>query len=354
MYKYFIKNIKLFLLLFVFSFLFTNKNCATSFFAPIVDASLMNSYLAEDESGNDEINKIINHFVQNYITVSMSDFEKEMQIIRYLVETVSFDKEEVDKGSHKITDSYKAYGVLVNGKAVCSGYAKAFDLLAKACGLSTNIVTGTATNSSGITEAHAWNQIYLDDAWYNVDVTWEDPVTTVELGSNMLFNKYINRTDTDFAKDHVRDNGFECYATKYGESAVAYYIHTGMVNTVSSMDDLRLMYIVSLTNAYKENNKDLLRDIANKFFLLGIKYDNNSNLIEANDATVNAYLLSHINNKEIVIPFVTTPNSKGVLSIDHANDWLQSNITIPGTYELQNFFSSDGKMDSRIIIFGVE
>ena len=119
------------------------------------------------------------------------------------------------------------------------------------------------------------------------------------------------------------------------------------------MDDLRLMYIVSLTNAYKENNKDLLRDIANKFFMLGVKYDNNSNLIEANDATVNAYLLSHINNKEIVIPFVTTPNSKGILSIDNANDWLHSNITIPGTYELQNFFSSDGKMDSRIIIFGV-
>ena len=354
MNRFFIKNIKLALLFFVLSSLTTIKSYATNYYAPIVDASLMNSYLAEDESGNDEINKIINHFTQNYITANMSDFEKEIQIIRYLVETISFDKEEVDKGSHKITDSYKAYGALVNGKAVCSGYAKAFDLLAKACALSTNIVTGTATNSSGVTEAHAWNQIYLDGDWYNVDVTWEDPVTNVELGSNMLFNKYINRTDADFSKDHVRDNGFYCIATKYGESAVAYYLHTGMVNTNASLDDLRLMYIVSLTNAYKENNRDLLRDIANKFFMLGVKYDNNSNLIEASDATVNAYLLSHIANKEIVIPFVTTPNSKDLLSIDHANEWLHSNITIPGSYELQNFFSSDGKFDSRIIIFSAE
>ena len=354
MHKHFIKSIILVLFLFAFSSFFAIQNYATSYFAPIVDASLMNSYLAEDESGNDEINKIINHFAQNYITNSMSDFEKEMQIIRYLVETVDFDKEEVNKGSYKITDSYKAYGALVNGKAVCSGYAKAFDLLAKACGLSTIIVTGTATNSNGITEAHAWNQIYLDDAWYNVDVTWEDPVTTVELGSNMLFNKYINRTDADFAKDHVRDNGFDCYATKYGESAVAYYIHTGMINTVSTIDDLRQIYVVNITNAYKEKNQDLLRELVNKFFMLGIKYDNNSNLLEATDASVNAYLLSHIYNKELVIPFVTTPNSRGILNIDHANDWLHNNITIPGSYELQNFFSSDGKLDSRIIIFGVE
>ena len=137
MNKFFIKIIILASIFFVFSSLATITTYATSYYAPIVDASLMNSYLAEDESGNDEINKIINHFTQNYITDSMSDFEKEMQIIRYLVETVSFDKEEVDKGSHRITDSYKAYGALVNGKAVCSGYAKAFDLLAKASLLST-------------------------------------------------------------------------------------------------------------------------------------------------------------------------------------------------------------------------
>ena len=97
MQKQLIKN-KIFMLsLFILSVFIMTKSFATSYYAPIVDASLMNSYLAEDESGNDDINKIINHFIQNYITVSMSDFEKEMQIIRYLVETVSFDKEEVVK-----------------------------------------------------------------------------------------------------------------------------------------------------------------------------------------------------------------------------------------------------------------
>ena len=352
--KCFTKNIILFLFLFLLSFTITIKTHATGYYSPIVDASLMNSYLAEDESGNDEINKIITYFTQNYITVSMSDFEKEIQIIRYLVETVSFDKEEVEKGSYKITDSYKAYGALINGKAVCSGYAKAFDLLAKASGLSTNIVTGTATNSAGVTEAHAWNQIYLDGDWYNVDVTWEDPLTNIELGSDILFNNYINRTDIEFSKDHVRDNGFNCFATKYGESAVAFLIHMGIVNTTSTLDDLRQLYILNITNAYKSDNKELLKSLVNKFFLLGVKYSNNSNLLEATDTIVNSYIHSHIFNNEMVIPFVTTPNSKDHLNIDNAESWLHNNISIPGNYELQNFFSSDGKLDSRIIIFNAE
>ena len=354
MKKYFIKSILPLLFFLMIFYLNTIRTYATSFYAPIVDASLMNSYLAEDESGNNEINQIVNHFIQNYITATMSDFEKEIQIIRYLVGTVSFDKEEVDRGSYKISDSYKAYGALVNGRAVCSGYAKAFDLLAKASDLSTNIVTGTATNSNGSTEAHAWNQIYLDGDWYNVDVTWEDPITNVELDSNMLFNKYINRTDVDFSKDHIRDNGFNCSATKYGESAVAYYLHTGIVNTTASLDDLRKMYILNITNANNAKNEDMLKALIKNFFYLGVKFDDNSNFLEASDVVINSYILNRLSIGENVICFATPPNSKDNLSIDHSNEWLKNNITIPGSYELRNYYASDNKIDSRIIIINVE
>ena len=112
-----------------------------------LDASLINTYIAEDESGNTEVKKAIDNFVFNFITPNMSDFEKEIQIIKYLVATVTYDTDVYNNEFLGLTDTYKAYGALVNHKAVCSGYAKAFDLLCKYSGLSTTVVTGTATNS---------------------------------------------------------------------------------------------------------------------------------------------------------------------------------------------------------------
>ena len=331
--------------------LFTNT-FATSFYAPTVDESLMNSYIAEDESGNNEIKFIIDNFA-NYITPTMSDFEKEITIIKYLVETVSYDENEIGNDDPFINDSYKAYGALVNGKAVCSGYAKAFDLLAKSYGLSSIIVTGTATNSSGITEPHAWNQIYLDGEWYNVDVTWEDPITNVKVGFNNLFNKYINRTDAEFAINHTRDNGNICTATKYGKNVVAYYLNTGIVDVNGNIDILRKNIITEIKNANLQKQNDRINELVDKLLMLNAKFDDNSNFLDINDSLVNQYILNQLLAGETVIIFVTPPNSKDSLSID-GNNWLENNIEILGHIEMQKIYSSDGTQDTRILIFNIE
>ena len=52
---------------------------------------------------------------------------------------------------------------------VCEGYAKAFKLVCDELGIPCLMV-------DGLTEvAHEWNQVWLDGAWYAVDVTWDDP-----------------------------------------------------------------------------------------------------------------------------------------------------------------------------------
>ena len=316
-----------------------------------LDPSLMATYLAEDESGNDEVIFAVNNFISTYITPNMTDLEKEIQIIKYLVANVTYDVEELASDSHFINDSYKAYGALVNRKAVCSGYAKAFDLMAKMCGLSTTVVTGEAINSSSQNGPHAWNQIYLDGEWYNVDVTFEDPITNISLGFNQLLNNYINRTDAEFATNHIRTNGHDCTATKYGKDVVAYYLNTGIVDLNANMDSIRKMYEQQISIYSMLGNEQELRAVADKLLILGAKYENNSNFImSGNDLEVTNYILTHLAAGENVITLVTAPNSQNKFSIDSGN-WLKEYIKIPGSVRMQRIFSSDGKFDTRILVF---
>lgn len=316
-----------------------------------LDPSLIATYLAEDESGNAEVINAVNYFINDYITPSMTDFEKEIQIIKYLVENVTYDVDELANDSHFINDSYKAYGALVNHKAVCSGYAKAFDLMAKMCGLSTTVVTGEAINSASQNGPHAWNQIYLDGEWYNVDVTFEDPITNIKLGFNQLLNNYINRTDEEFAANHIRENGHTCTATKYGKDVVAYYLNTGIVDFNANVDNIRKMYEQQIGIYSMAGNETELKAVVDKLLILGAKYDSNSNFIASgNDLEVTTYILTHLVAGENVVTVVTGPNTQNKLSIDTGN-WLKEYVKIPGSVRMQRIFSSDGEFDTRILIF---
>lgn len=60
---------------------------------------------------------------------------------------------------------------------VCEGYARAFKVLCDRAGVPCVLVDGNARSSpSGAGEAHMWNYVQIGDAWYAIDVTWNDPV----------------------------------------------------------------------------------------------------------------------------------------------------------------------------------
>ena len=75
--------------------------------------------------------------------------------------------------SARVDQSQEAYGILVEGTAVCNGYAEAFQAMAVEAGLPSVIVTGQAF--SGVTTGpHAWNRVLNAGEWQVVDVTWDD------------------------------------------------------------------------------------------------------------------------------------------------------------------------------------
>lgn len=89
----------------------------------------------------------------------LSDYDKLLYLHDYIVNNTSY----VSSADNR----YNAYGCLVSKKAVCEGYALAYKYLLNASGIQCEMI---------VSDTHAWNAVYLDDAWYYVDTTWDDPV----------------------------------------------------------------------------------------------------------------------------------------------------------------------------------
>ena len=87
-------------------------------------------------------------------------------------------------------EEFTAYGALVNGSAVCEGYAHAMCLLLNKVGIDCYYANGYGENS-----AHMWNTVKIDGNWYHLDATWDD-------NENAFFN-YFNLNDEQIQADHI-------------------------------------------------------------------------------------------------------------------------------------------------------
>ena len=81
----------------------------------------------------------------------------------------------------KVNDyGHSAYGALVKdssgrwNKPVCDGYSLAYEFILQQLGFYVTVVFGDAGGSRSNASGHAWNAVYLNGNWYEVDVTWDD------------------------------------------------------------------------------------------------------------------------------------------------------------------------------------
>lgn len=110
-----------------------------------------------------------------------TDLEKEKYIHDYLVEHVVYDE------NSKVNQS--AYSSLIYNSSVCAGYARAFQYLMNQLEIPTYYCSGTSFVN------HAWNIVYIDGRYFNVDVTWNDSNNT---------EMFYNKNDAYFSKTHTR------------------------------------------------------------------------------------------------------------------------------------------------------
>ena len=122
------------------------------------------------EEAKEDVEKAVSDIIKG-APENATDYEIELYLNEWIIYHCSYDKE----GPQRHT----VYGSLIQGRAVCDGYAKAFQLLCHRMGIDCVTIEGTATefesrlDESG-DDGHMWNCIRLGDDWYHVDVTWND------------------------------------------------------------------------------------------------------------------------------------------------------------------------------------
>lgn len=137
-----------------------------------------------------------------------SNYEKILYVHNWIIDNTSYDTSNGKNTSN-------IYGCLVNKSAICEGYARAYKYLLDELNIPCVLVSGTAVDENGGTERHAWNYVYINNNWYSVDTTWDDPII---IGNGKVNDsiryKYFLKGKNTMNKDHttnghITKNGFE-------------------------------------------------------------------------------------------------------------------------------------------------
>ncbi len=112
-------------------------------------------------------------------------------IYDYITCNVTYDNENLGNNDYKL--QYTAYAALINGTAVCQGYATLFYRMARECGLEARVVVGTSRGQN-----HAWNIVKIGNLYYYLDSTWDEGGRTA----------YYLKGAPSFTEDHTPEEQF--------------------------------------------------------------------------------------------------------------------------------------------------
>lgn len=152
-----------------------------------------------------EATKKLDEVIKSLNLDGKSDYDKFKAVTNWIVSNVRYDDNNETKYQHDLT------GAVLDGLAVCDGYAGTFYYMANAVGLNALFEDGI-TNSNRI--RHAWNLVEIDGTYYYVDPTnayfKEDGEPGKELlpGQKYLFSLYTpdNTTIEDTYKNISQDD----------------------------------------------------------------------------------------------------------------------------------------------------
>lgn len=157
----------------------------------------------------------------------------------YLLENTTYDHDNYITSTVP-PESHSIYGALIEGTAVCDGYAKSAKYLLDLVGIESGIITSGEMS-------HAWNYVNIDGKYYHMDITWDDPVPE----TNTMDYSYFNLSDNEIAKTHtwIKDNYPACISEDFDFFSQLPYNGTARI-------DKKLYYFDYRDDTIKSRNLD--------------------------------------------------------------------------------------------------
>ena len=129
----------------------------------------------------DEIKKINKKVNELYPTLVTSDNVRDniKNVHDYIINNSKYDSNRSDNNIVEYRSDI-AYGPLIEGYAICGGYTDLMQLFLEKMNLKSYRVSSNT---------HIWNAVEIDNKWYHIDLTWDDPV--VDDGKDYLKHDYF-------------------------------------------------------------------------------------------------------------------------------------------------------------------
>lgn len=123
----------------------------------------------------------------------LPNFEKIFQIYKYVVDTVSYDYENLYDETYLIKHS--AYAAIIDQTAVCQGYATLLYRMLLEAGIDSRVIAGEV---DGV--PHGWNIVKLKGNYYYLDATFDDTYLPIDydyflkayVGERSLYEEYYS------------------------------------------------------------------------------------------------------------------------------------------------------------------
>lgn len=164
-----------------------------------------------------ELNTKVQQILQQLNLDGKSDYEKVFAVYDYVCKNVRYSEDVFQSGTGTNPPPehfkyYSAYGALVQGEAVCQGFAIAMYRLLLELGIDNRLIDG---------DNHGWNIVKLGNLYYCLDATWDSD--TYHLGDGNY--KYFLKGASDFWTVGHTPNVFfakESFRNQYPISPVDY------------------------------------------------------------------------------------------------------------------------------------
>ena len=131
------------------------------------DFSLSIEHVYSDEEIS-EINYVVDLKMKSLITDNMTNSEKIKIIHDYIIDNTKYDSLKTNNINDTTYKSNTAYGVLVQGYGICSGYADTMAIFLNELGIENYKISN---------DTHIWNLVHINGKWTHLDTTWDDPIS---------------------------------------------------------------------------------------------------------------------------------------------------------------------------------